>query len=164
MDEWNHDAPANEWHEEYMEDYNDWLADEPDPWQWEEEYLEDYDDWMEDEPDELDWDINDYADQDAAEREENYARNSAEWEEELAEGSIDGTAVITSDEPLDSEFDHVYYDYSTTVAYQVTYDEEEEGTTMQQATITSGTGMEEYEGNPENSDNPVGDYVQGSFL
>ena len=70
MDEWNADAPANEWHEEYMEDYNEWLEDEPDPWHWEEDYLEDVDEWNHDEPDPLDWDISDYADQDAAEREE----------------------------------------------------------------------------------------------
>lgn len=128
IDEWNADAPINDWHEDYMEEYNDWLEDEPDSWHWEEDYLEDVDDWNQDKPDDLDWDISDYADQDATERAENYDRNSAELEEALAEGDL-GTAVITSSEPLDSEFEHSYRDYSTTVAYQVTYDEDGEGTT-----------------------------------
>jgi len=163
MDEWNADAPANEWHEEYMEDYNEWLEDEPDAWHWEEDYLEDVDEWNHDEPDPLDWDVADYADQDAAEREENYARNSAELEDELADGDL-GTAVITSSEPLDSEFEHVYREYDNPVNYQVNFDEDNDGNSMAQDEITYATGNEAYDGDTDDSNNPVASYVQGSFL
>jgi len=163
MDEWNADAPANEWHEEYMEDYNEWLEDEPEPYHWEEEYLEDVDEWNHDEPDALDWDISDYADQDAADREENYARNSAELEEELAEGDL-GTAVITSSEPLDSEFEHVYREYDNPVNYQVNFDEDNDGNSMAQDELAYATGYEVYDGDTDDSNNPVASYVQGSFL
>jgi len=163
MDEWNSDKPLNDWYEDYVVEYNEWLEEEPDTWHWEEDYLEDVDDWNQDKPDDLDWDIADYADQSAADREENYARNSAELEEELAEGDL-GTAVITSGNPIDSEFEAVYREYDNPVNYQVNFDEDKDGNSMMQEDLAEPTGFEVYDGDTDDSDNPVASYVAGSFL
>ena len=163
MDEWNSDKPLNDWYEDYVVEYNEWLEEEPDTWHWEEDYLEDVDDWNQDKPDDLDWDIADYADQSAADREENYARNSAELEEELAEGDL-GTAVITSGNPIDSEFEAVYREYDNPVNYQVNFDEDKDGNSMMQEDLAEPTGFEVYDGDTDDSDNPVASYVVGSFL
>lgn len=42
----------------------------------------------------------------------------------------DGPEVILSDEPADSEFEHVYRDYSTEPRDQVQHDEDGEDFTM----------------------------------
>jgi len=50
-------------HEDYLDDYAEWLADEPGYWDVDEDYLEDHDDWIHDEPEQDDvWSVEDYAD------------------------------------------------------------------------------------------------------
>lgn len=85
----------------------------------------------------------------------NYEENASLIEEQLVDGTF-GPSVIT-DEPLDSEFDAVYRDYTSTVGPQVQHDEDGDDMTMTQAEIL--TGESEYDGDADNSDNPSAAYT-----
>ena len=68
--------------EDYLEDHDEWVHDEPEHWTTDEDYLEDYDDWLQDAPEhpEEDWTVEDYEDYDDVELAENYSANTGEIE------------------------------------------------------------------------------------